>query len=106
MGGAPPTVLVSCCDICARDEMGSKEEVAGPSGPAGPWLGLMGMLSGRPLRLHAPGNPPGRLVLFGPPDNVGSVLDERLSSMLLTLGVVEAILQLPLFPQAADDEGA
>lgn len=93
MGGAPPTVLVSCCDICARDEMGSKEEVAGPSGPAGPWLGLMGMLSGRPLRLHAPGNPPGRLVLFGPPDNVG-------------LGVVEAILQLPLFPQAADDEGA
>lgn len=68
-GPPPPTVLVNCCDICANEEIGSKEEVAGPIGPLGPWLGLMGMLSGLFI-LHGPGNGPGKLVLFGPPDNV------------------------------------
>lgn len=68
-GPPPPTVLVNCCDICANDEIGSKDEVAGPIGPLGPWLGLMGMLSGLFI-LHGPGNGPGKLVLFGPPDNV------------------------------------
>lgn len=38
-------------------------------GPPGPWLGLMGILSGLFI-LHGPGKGPGKLVLFGPPDNV------------------------------------
>lgn len=93
MGGAPPTVLVSCCDICAREEMGSKEEVAGPMGPLGPWLGLIGMLSGLFI-LHAPGNGPGKLVLLGPPDNVVSVLDAIVSSeceLVVTLQLLLAV---------------
>lgn len=69
LGPPPPTLFVSCCDICAREDMGSKEDVAGPMGPGPPWLGLMGMLSGRFI-LQGPGKGPGRLVLFGPPDNV------------------------------------
>lgn len=62
----PPTVFVSCWDIWASEEMGSKEAVE-VKGPLGPWLGLMGMLSGR-FMLHGPGNCPERLV-GGPPDN-------------------------------------
>lgn len=74
-------------------------------GPLGPWLGLMGMLSGL-LMLQGPGNGPGRLVLFGPPDSVVSLLPARVSSML-PLAVVgpelDATLQLLLTVPAQED---
>lgn len=107
-GPPPPTVFVSCCDICASEEMGSKEDVD-VMGPLGPWLGLMGMLSGLFI-LHGPGKGPGRLVLFGPPDSVVSLFPAMESSMVwlgVVGGALDATLQLLLLPHDdADDAGA
>lgn len=109
-GPPPPTVLVSCCDICAREEMGSKEDVE-VMGPLGPWLGLMGMLSGLFI-LHGPGKGPGRLVLLGPPDSVVSLFPAIESSMeplaVVTaplLATLQLLLTLPA-QDDADDAGA
>lgn len=62
--------------------------------------------------LHALGNGPGKLVLFGPPDNVVSLLGVILSSILplaVVGAVLEATLQLLLTLPAheeADEAGA
>lgn len=59
--------------------------------------------------LHGPGNGPGKLVLFGPPDNVVSLLLLSASSILVVVGVdaVVATLQLLLLTHDdADEAGA
>lgn len=104
-GPPPPTVFVSCCDICARDEIGSKEDVD-VMGPFGPWLGLMGMLSGLFI-LHGPGKGPGRLVLFGPPDSVVSLfpaIESSMDPLAVVTDPLDATLQLFLTLPAHDDD--